>query len=78
MELTRERINELGMIILLDKMERDGLHLNPKEIKRDLANNAKKHKIPVEELAQFLKYVTEVMFNRVNRELDELILNKKG
>ena len=52
MALTKERMGQIAMIALQQKMEQDGIRLNPKELKRQINNEAKTLGIPASELAE--------------------------
>ena len=77
MVLTQERIGQIAMMALQRKMTQDGIRLNPKEIRREVANEAKNLGIPASELAEFLKIVIKDAFDKTMAELD-LINNGQG
>jgi len=59
--LSKERMGEISLAVLLEQFEREGLHVKPREILRDVANRAKKLGIPVGEMAEF----TQTEFTQV-------------
>lgn len=72
MALTEERAGQIAMIALQMKMEEGGIRLIPKEIKRDMINEAKKLGISAPELAQFVKIAITKAFNKTIAELDSI------
>lgn len=76
MALTKERIGEISLIILLENRRNEGIPLKPKEIKRIIKNGAKKSDIPVNELAEYTKFFLEKLYQETIAELDKLITDK--
>ena len=78
MALSNERLGELGLKALELKLVEDGVHLKPKEIKRQITNNAKQLGIPVHEAAEFTLHMIEKIYRRTEQELTYLIMFKNG
>jgi hypothetical protein len=72
MTLTTEKIGQIAVLALQSKMEESGLNLNPKTIKREIANEAKKLGIPAHELAEFAKIMLKSAFDKTMAELDSI------
>ncbi|MBU6431592.1 MAG: hypothetical protein KGJ58_01565 [Patescibacteria group bacterium] len=75
MTLTSERTGKIAMLALQRKMERDGIRLIPKEIKREIVNESKNLGIQTFELAEFAKIVIKEAFEKTMAELDSIIKN---
>ncbi len=80
--LTEERKGEIAMIAYLEKKRVDGIILKPKEIKRNLINEAKKAEakkagISTAEIALFTKIVIETIYKESMSEIDSLIVDLK-
>jgi hypothetical protein len=77
MPITKERVNEIAMIVLQEKMEREGqLKLVPFEIKRTIKNSAKKMNMPAEEVAEVVKIIFERAYIKTIAEIDKVISGK--
>ncbi|MFA6227475.1 MAG: hypothetical protein WC631_03315 [Candidatus Paceibacterota bacterium] len=77
MTLSKERAGEIAVLVLQDKMERDGgIRLNPKEIRRELTNGAKKLGILPSEMAELAKMFLATTYQKVVAELDSMIDEK--
>ncbi|TAK57693.1 hypothetical protein EPO17_01310 [Patescibacteria group bacterium] len=72
MTLSPERIGQIALMALQSKLEEGGLNLNPKEIRRQIANQAKQLGIPANEMAEFAKIVIETAYKKVLVELDQM------
>ena len=72
MALSEERVGQIAMLALQSKMEKDGVTLNPKEIKREITNQAKNLGIPASELAEFAKIAIKSAFDKTMAELDSI------
>lgn len=72
MALSPERIGQIALLALQSKLEEGGLNLNPKEIKRSIANEAKKLGVPAHEMAEFVKIVLKAAFEKTMTELDSM------
>lgn len=73
MALTSQRIGEIALVVLQDKLEKDGsLRLNPIEIKRDATNGAKRLGVPPSEAAEFMQMILKVAYDKTIAALDEL------
>jgi hypothetical protein len=70
MALTKERVGEIAWLALQRKYEDEGFTMKPNEIKRDIANEAKKLGIPPYELAQFAKLLIEAVYKKTIGVLD--------
>ena len=78
MALSQERVNELAMQVLQEKIERSGdLKLIPSEVKRSVHNLSKKMNIPVKEVAEFMKIMLEKAYSKTIAELDAVINSGK-
>jgi hypothetical protein len=72
--LTQERIGQIAVILLQNKMETAGqIVLNPQEIKRDITNNARKIGIAPAEAAEFAKIIIKVAYDKTIATLDTVI-----
>jgi hypothetical protein len=77
MALSKERMGELAMIVLAHKLENDGgVRLNPKEIKRELSNEAKKYGITPQEAAEFAMVFITKAYEKTMSELHSMITGK--
>lgn len=77
MALTKERVGEMAMQALQNKLENDGnLKLMPTQIKREIKNSAKKTGLPVKEVAEFYKILIEEGCKKTIAELDKIIAGK--
>jgi hypothetical protein len=70
MVLSREKVGQIALRVLQQKMELDGIRLNPKELKREIHNEAKKFGITPQELAEFAKLIYKTAFDKTMTELD--------
>lgn len=77
MALTEDRFAAIAVLVLLDKMESDGIELKPKEIRRKAIDGAKKLDIPVAEAAEFLKATINMAHAKAIAELNKLIAGLK-
>jgi hypothetical protein len=74
MALTDERIGQLAMVALMDKIQKDGgLRLNPREIKRDIHNSAKQMGISTSEMAQFALIMIKTNYDKTVAEIESMI-----
>lgn len=79
MALSKERIGELALVVLLDKLEKDGgIRLNPKEVRRDIANSAKSMSIPTLEMAQFVEVLVKAAYERTVTAIGSMTAGPKG
>ena len=62
MALSKERIGEIALLSLQEKLEKDGLRLNPKEIKRDLHNYARSLGISIHEATEFMSAMLKTAY----------------
>jgi len=68
--LSKERMGEISLAVLLEQFEREGLHVKPREILRDVANRAKKLGIPVGEMAEFTQMAVRAVCDRAVEALN--------
>lgn len=73
MALSKERIGEIAVQLLLYKLKKEGLRIHPKEIKREVLDGGKTLGIPQKELAAFFKIGLEALFKATCDELDLII-----
>jgi hypothetical protein len=77
MALSQEKIGQIAMRYLQKTLEKEGgIRLNPKEIKREIANEAKSLGITVSEAAEFAKIVLKTAYDKTVAELDSVIEKK--
>ena len=72
MALSKEKIGQIAVQALQRQMESNGISLNPKEVKRQIANEAKGLGIPPCEMAEFAKMVYKTAYDKVIAELDSI------
>lgn len=73
MALSKERLGEIALLALQAKVEKDGgVRLNPKEIKREVANSAKQLNVPFRELAELFEVVIKASYVKTMAQLDKL------
>jgi hypothetical protein len=73
MPLSKERIGEIAMNVLQGEMERKGLPLDRKEIRRSMHNEAKNFGCTTGEFAQFARIIYARAYESFMRELDKVI-----
>lgn len=73
MALSKERIGEIAMKLLQDQLEKKGLPMNPKEIRREIHNEAKNFGMTPAEFAEFAKLVYGETYTKLVAELDKII-----
>lgn len=73
MALSSERANQIAMLYLQFKSEKEGIILKPSETKREISNSAKQLKISSREAAEVAKIIYAKAFEKVMAELDEVI-----
>lgn len=74
MALSKERLGEIAMIVLQEKMERDGnIRLNPSEIKREITNSCKKLGITPQEGAEFVGIILKKAYDKCMAEIQKVI-----
>ena len=59
--LTEIRKGEIALLLFKARMHKDGIRIKP-DMRREVANEAKKIGISVDEAMEFLKLITEEMF----------------
>jgi hypothetical protein len=74
MTLSKRRQEELSLIILASRVEKEGIMLNPKEIKREICNTANNLDLPISDVAEFQKTALTMMFEKTLKEIDKLII----
>jgi len=73
MALSKERIGEIAMVVLQEKLERDGnIRLNPSEIKREVANTSKKLGITPQEGAEFVGIILKTAYDKCMAEVEKV------
>ena len=72
MVLSQDRIGQIALQALQQKMEGEGIRLNPKELKRQIHNEAKSLGIPAPELAEFAKLIYKSAFDKTMAELESI------
>lgn len=77
MELSKERLGEIALLILQQKIEQDGFEIKPRDAKRQMNNNAKDLGISVSEMAAFTKMMVVPLHEKTIKELDALINSGK-
>ncbi len=73
MPLTSEQVGQIALQMLQAEMESKGLPLNPREIKRQTANQAKKFGIPEARMAEFAKIIMGEASRKTMAALEEMI-----
>ena len=77
MALSKERLGEIAMLVLQNKLEKNGdLKLIPSQVKRELKNSAKTLGFSVIEVAEFSKIILTSSFKKTIIELDKIIKGK--
>lgn len=71
--MTKQRQGEIALMVLQKQLEADGeLKLKPKEVKRDITNQAKSLGIPVHEAAQFAIEMYKTAYEKTIAELETI------
>lgn len=78
MALSKQRLGEIALAALMAKMEKDGVHVKPGEIKREVANAAKQLGADAREVAELFRIVLDDIFSKVIAELDIMILDGRN
>lgn len=75
MALTQERIGQIAMAALKQKMgeEGGGLRLNPKTVKRQVSNEAKSLGVSPGEAAEFVMILIKEAYEDTMKELQSMI-----
>ncbi len=74
MALSPDRLGRIAFLVLQRKLEDEGkICLNPKEVKRNVANEAKKYGITPDEAAEFAQLVIKSAYERTMAELGTMI-----
>lgn len=71
-ELSKERKGEIALIAFLAKKREEGATLKPREIKRQVLNEAKKIGVPPCDAACFAKIVLEKIYNEAIDEINSI------
>lgn len=74
--LSKERMGEIALIVLLSKVRRDGITFKPEEIRRQILNEAKKLGLEKVEAALFAKAVATEIFKESMAKIDSIIIEK--
>jgi hypothetical protein len=78
MALSKERIGEIAMLVLQEKLERDGnIRLNPSEIKREVSNTSKKLGITPQEGAEFVGIILKTAYDKCMAEVQKVAKTDK-
>jgi hypothetical protein len=73
MALSKERIGEIAMMVLQDKLERGNeIRLNPAEIKREFGNSSKKFGITPQEGAEFVGIILKTAYDKCMVEIEKV------
>jgi len=72
MSLSKERIGQIALQALQQRLEQDGISLNPKTLKRQIHNDAKNFGITAQELAEFIKLIYRSAFDKTMAELESI------
>ena len=72
MALTPERTGQIALLILQEKMLKEGINLQPKEVRRDVINNANKFGVSFSEMADFYRFILNIAYQRTMQELGML------
>ena len=73
MALSKERLGEIAVLVLENKMKKEGMEVVPKELRSKVFNGAKELGISPVELAEFTKFGLAFLFAEANDELDSLM-----
>lgn len=73
MALTKERQGEIAFAVLLHMALEEGITLQPKELKRDVGNRARKYGITAVEAAEMAKIAMNEAYTRCVAVLDGII-----
>lgn len=75
MPLSNEKVGDIALLALQHRMETEGMiTLNPKEIRRQIHNQAKTLGIPPHELAEVAKIIYKTAFDKTMAELDAMTI----
>jgi len=78
MALSKERIGEIAMLVLQNRLEQDdGIRLNPKEIKREIINSSKKFGVTSQEGAEFVGIILKTAYEKTMAEVEAMIKTPK-
>jgi len=72
MALSPERIGQISIKVLQERMMQDGVRLSPGTIKRDILNEAKKLDIPPQEMAEFVRGIIEYAYEMTMVEIEKM------
>ena len=76
MLISKERLGEIALMGFYAQVCRDGLKLAPKEIKREIHNEAKKMGISSAELAEVAKLFYKKAYEETMAQLEEISIGK--
>ena len=69
MALSKEKIAEVGFVLLKGRIKDQGFELKPKEVKRDVGNLARKYNLQPHEVAEVMTAVLQETYQEVLSEL---------
>jgi uncharacterized protein YfbU (UPF0304 family) len=61
--LTKERKGEIAMLLLRDRIKKEGIKLIPNELKREAGNLTERTGVPVRELMELFEELTMELVN---------------
>lgn len=74
MAITQERLGEIALLIIKrQKLEKEGVTMKPKEIKREVHNAAKRFGVKPQEVAELFKLVLDEAYEKTLTELEAII-----
>lgn len=73
MALSKERLGEIALRALQENMEQEGIRLRPKEIRREVHNEAKRLMITEREAAELITTIIEAAYQKTMAELQRFI-----
>jgi hypothetical protein len=72
MPLSKERLGEIAILNWKHKLRKDGIEINPSEIKREVKNWSDSTKIPLAEAAEFWELGLDHLYEESKKVLAEL------
>ncbi len=73
MALSEARLGEIAVLVLAHKMRKNGMEVQPREIRSEIFNGARSLGISPIEMAEFQKLGLKVLFDEANKEIDQLV-----
>ncbi len=77
MSLSKERIGEIALLMLQDKLEQDGIRLNPKEVGREIVGTSKRFGITKREGAEFVRNILKTAYDKTMAEVEAIMRTGK-